>query len=278
MKNILYGLLVYPYKLGEDKMTRKLIMFDIDGTLLDHEKKLPSSTKEAIRSLKEAGHEVAIATGRAPYFIQELRKELEIDSFVCFNGQYVESENEVIYKNPIDKELLTHLSTFSSSREHPLVYMSGEAMRSTIQQHAEIETCFRSLDIGVSNPEMDANYFNEMEIYQTLLFCKEHEESIYRQSMPNLNFVRWHEYSLDVLPMGGSKAMGIEKFMAHKGFEKGEVYAFGDNLNDIEMLQYVEHGVAMGNAPEAVKKVARYVTRDVDQDGIAYGLEMVGLL
>lgn len=259
-------------------MTRKLIMFDIDGTLLDHEKKLPTSTKEAIRSLKEAGHEVAIATGRAPYFIQELRKELEIDSFVCFNGQYVEIDNEVIYKNPIRKELLTHLSSFSLSHEHPLVYMSGEAMKSTIKQHAEIETCFTSLDIGVSHPEMNANYYNEMEIYQTLLFCKEHEELVYRQSMPDLNFVRWHEYSLDVLPMGGSKAMGIEKFMTHKGFAKEEVYAFGDNLNDVEMLQYVGHGVAMGNAPEAVKKFARYVTKDVADDGIAYGLEMVGLL
>lgn len=259
-------------------MTRKLIMFDIDGTLLDHEKKLPTSTKEAIHSLKEAGHEVAIATGRAPYFIQELRKELEIDSFVCFNGQYVEIENEVIYKNPIDRELLAHLTSFSSSREHPLVYMSGEAMKSTIKQHAEIEECFKSLDIGVSHPEMDANYFNDMEIYQTLLFCKEHEESIYRQSMQNLNFVRWHECSLDVLPMGGSKAIGIEKFMEHKGFAKDEVYAFGDNLNDIEMLQYVGHGVAMGNAPKAVKKVARHVTKDVAHDGIAHGLEMVGLL
>ena len=51
-------------------MTKKLIKFDIDGTLLDHEKQLPESTKQAIKELKEAGHEVAIATGRAPYFIR----------------------------------------------------------------------------------------------------------------------------------------------------------------------------------------------------------------
>ena len=70
-------------------MTKKMIMFDIDGTLLDHDKKMPASAKEAVRSLKEAGHEVAIATGRPPYFFKELREELEIDSFVCFNGQYV---------------------------------------------------------------------------------------------------------------------------------------------------------------------------------------------
>ena len=64
-------------------MTKKMVLFDIDGTLLDQEKNLPASTKEAIKSLKEAGHEVAIATGRPPYFFKKLREELEIDS-LCF--------------------------------------------------------------------------------------------------------------------------------------------------------------------------------------------------
>ena len=83
---------------------------------------------------------------------------------------------------------------------------------------------------------------------------------------------------MDVLPIGGSKANGIEKYIEKRGYTKDQVYAFGDYLNDIEMLQYVGHGVAMGNAPDEVKKAARYVTKDVGEDGIAYGLEMVGLL
>ena len=62
------------------------------------------------------------------------------------------------------------------------------------------------------------------------------EESIYIDNLKGLNFIRWHEYSMDVLPLGGSKAMGIEKFIEKKGFTKDQVYAFGDNLNDIEML------------------------------------------
>lgn len=253
-------------------------MFDIDGTLLDHDKKLPISAKEAIRSLKEAGHEVAIATGRAPYFIKDIREELEIDSFVCFNGQYVEIENEIIYKNPIDKELLMHLSDYSITNAHPLVYMGDEFMKSNIGYHSEIEESLTSLNIDTAQIEMNANYYNDTEIYQTLLYCKEHEESFYRNNLGNLNFIRWHEYSMDVLPLGGSKAKGIEKFIEKKGFRKEQVYAFGDNLNDIEMLQYVGHGVAMGNAPEIVKNAARYITKDVSEDGIAHGLEMVGLL
>lgn len=263
---------------GDDKMTRKLIMFDIDGTLLDHDSKIPDSTKEAVHLLKEKGHEVAIATGRAPYFISEIREALGIDSFVCFNGQYVEIDNEVIYKNPIQKEYLMNLYNFSSEREHPLVYMGGEAMKSTVELNSVVKGCFDSINIDTSNLKTNANYFNDMEIYQTLLFCQEHEEYAYYESIKDLNFIRWHENSVDVLPLGGSKAMGIERFMEQSGYSKENVYAFGDNFNDVEMLQFVGHGVAMGNAPEQVKQVARYVTKDVGDHGIAHGLEMVGLI
>ena len=255
-----------------------MILFDIDGTLLDHEKKLPLSAKKAVRSLQEAGHEVGIATGRPPYFFKELREELEIDTFVCFNGQYVEVENEVIYKNSIDQDKLARLLSFSSSHDHPLVFMGAESMKASIDYHEVIADTFATLDVGVTHPKYNANYFNETEIYQVLLYCEEHEEALYRNSMQDLNFVRWHKNAMDVLPLGGSKALGIEKLIEKKGYSKDQVYAFGDYYNDLEMLQYVGHGIAMGNAPEDVKKVARYVTKDVDDNGIAYGLKMVGLL
>ena len=79
----------------------KIVFFDIDGTLLDHEKKLPASTKEAIKQLQDSGVFVAIATGRAPFMFESLREELGIDTFVSFNGQYVVFEGKVVYKNPL---------------------------------------------------------------------------------------------------------------------------------------------------------------------------------
>jgi len=80
---------------------RKIIFFDIDGTLLDHDKKLPASTKKAVQLLKEQGHEVAIATGRAPFMFKDLREELDIQTYISFNGQYIVLNGEVLYKNPV---------------------------------------------------------------------------------------------------------------------------------------------------------------------------------
>lgn len=259
-------------------MTRKrsMIFFDIDGTLLDHNKRLPPSTKEAILALKQAGHEIAFATGRSPFMLKALGDELGIDSFVGFNGQYVTLHGKLIYKNPIATDLIQSLSEYALQNGNPLVYLDHEGMRSSTRRHPRIEESIGSLCF--THPEYGPDYYADREIYQTMLFCTETEEANYKKWEHRLDFVRWHLFSVDVLPSGGSKARGIERMIGVLGIAKEDVFAFGDNLNDIEMLQYAGHSVAMGNSPESVKKVARYVTKDVSQDGIAYGLELVGLL
>ncbi len=254
----------------------KLIFFDIDGTLLDHRKQLPGSAKTAIQTLQRLGHEVALATGRSPFMLQRVADELDIDSYVGFNGQYVVKRGERIYANPFREEELDELSRFAAVSGHPLVYLNEESMRSSMKHHTFVEQCISSLEYPY--PEYDPEYFRGRSIYQAMLFCEEVEEQQYRDRFAGLRFVRWHPYSLDVLPSGGSKANGIAQLIRSMGFEPEEIYAFGDNLNDLEMLQYVGHGIAMGNAPECVKQAAKYVTTDVDRHGIARGLAMVGLL
>lgn len=257
-------------------MDRKMIFFDIDGTLLDHDKKLPLSTRQAVAELQRLGHEVAIATGRGPFMFKEIREELGIDSYISFNGQYVVRQGEVIVTNPIRPELLEQITEAAAARSNPIVYMSHETMKSNSEFHAYIAESISSLK--VNHPELDAGYFRGREIYQCLLFCTIGEEEHYKEHFAELDFIRWHQFSMDVLPHGGSKAKGIEQFIRLAGFDPKDVYAFGDGLNDIEMLKYVENSVAMGNAVDAVKEAAKHVTKDVAEDGIRHGLEMVGLL
>lgn len=257
-------------------MKKKIVFFDIDGTLLDEEKKLPSSTVRAVQELKKAGVYVAIATGRAPFMFANLREQLGIDSFVSFNGQYVVFEGSVIYKHPLHRQKLHELKEEAHKNGHPLVFMNVNEMRASMEDHPYIHVSMESLKF--SHPPFDPLYYENEDIYQALLFCKAEEEQMYVKAYPEFRFVRWHNVSTDVLPTGGSKAEGIRRMIERIGIAQENVYAFGDGLNDIEMLKFVGTGVAMGNAQEEVKKVADFVTKPVGEEGILYGLKQLELI
>ncbi|MCD7033969.1 Cof-type HAD-IIB family hydrolase [Metabacillus sp. GX 13764] len=256
-------------------MKEKVIFFDIDGTLLDFDKKIPASTKKAVQDLKDAGHHVAIATGRAPFMFADLLEELDLNSFVSFNGQYVVFEGDVIYKNPLSTETLEKVLEFSRQSKNPLVFMNHETMMATEENHPYIRESMGTLKF--SHPSADPDFFRSNEIYQTLLFCDIGEEEKYKK-YEDLNFIRWHHLATDILPMGGSKAEGIKKLIARLPFEREDIYAFGDGLNDLEMISFAGTGIAMGNAEEKLKEIADFVTKPVDQNGIAFAVEQLGLV
>lgn len=256
---------------------RSIIFFDIDGTLLTHDKELPLSAKESIFKLKELGHEVAIATGRAPFMFEDLRKELDINTFVSYNGQYVVYRGEVLYTNPLQISSLEKLTAAALQNNHPVVFMDHEDMRANVPEHAYIKESIDTLKINIF-PTHDPHYYKGRELFQTLLFCPEGEEKQYEQVYSDFDFVRWHPVSVDILPSGGSKAKGIEKIVEALDIPKERQYAFGDGLNDMEMLSTIHNSVAMGNAEESVKAVAKYVTKSVEDNGITHGLQMVGLI
>lgn len=255
----------------------KIVFFDVDGTLLDHKKQLPMSTKDAIQQLQRNGVFVAIATGRSPFMFEPLRKELNIDTFVSFNGQYVVFENEVVYRNPLKGPEIKKLhETANHYKQTPIVYMNEETMISSVANNQRVEEALGSLKFP--HPDVKADFYEDQDIYQALLFCTEEEEEHFTSQYKQFRFIRWHQYSTDVVPSSGSKAEGIKRLMEHVGFRLEDVYAFGDGLNDMEMLHEVGHGVAMGNAAEIVKKKANYVTRDVADNGIYFGLKQLKLI
>lgn len=257
-------------------MTKKTIFFDIDGTIYDEDKVVPASTKEAIAELKRRGHNVAIATGRASYMFKELREELGIDSYVTLNGQYVVFEGKVLYRNPLDTEALKDITRFAEKNDHPVAYIDALDMKVNVAEHEYITTSIGSLKLAF--PTHDAEYFLQNEIYQAMIFCPQENQAMYEEAYPGFNFVRWHPLCMDVLPGNGSKANGIAQMIKVLGVSKEDVYAFGDGLNDVEMLSFVGHGIAMGNAEDEVKASASYVTKHVSENGIYEGLKMVGLL
>ncbi|MFD1018005.1 Cof-type HAD-IIB family hydrolase [Thalassobacillus hwangdonensis] len=257
-------------------MHKKIAFFDIDGTLLDHDKKLSQETIDTIKQLQEKGVYCAIATGRAPFMFEPIREKLGIDSFISFNGQYVVFEGEVIYENPLEKEKLEALYKEAARTGHPMVFMNHEEMKASTDDHPFINESLGSLYFD--HPDKDEAFFEKGKIYQSLLFCEGDEIETYRADHEGFDFIRWHQYSCDVLPGGGSKAEGIKKMVEAAGLRIEDSYAFGDGLNDKEMLQEAGTGVAMGNAAPEVKALADYVTDDVAERGLVKAIHEVGLL
>ncbi|MEK4228575.1 Cof-type HAD-IIB family hydrolase [Solibacillus sp. FSL H8-0538] len=245
---------------------KNILFFDVDGTLFNSQKKLPVSAKEAIFKARANGHEIAIATGRAPFMIKQLLKELEIDTYVTFNGQYVVYKGEVIFTDSIPNVELEEIIAYGAERNHPVVFLDDRKMIASVEGNVAIQ---ESLDtLRYPYPEMDAQFYLNSAVYQTLLFIEEHEQQQYETRFPNVEFVRWHAKSCDMLPKGGSKARGIEKILQHISVPIEQVMAFGDGLNDVEMLRAVGIGVAMGNGHSKAKEAADLIAGHVDEDGL----------
>ncbi|MDQ0253886.1 Cof subfamily protein (haloacid dehalogenase superfamily) [Evansella vedderi] len=257
-------------------MDNKVVFLDIDGTILNEDKQIPDSTKESVKLLQEQNINVAIATGRTPQHFQDIMAELNINSYVSFNGSYVVYNGEVIYKRPLNREHLITLEKEAVKREHPMVFLTEKELFANKPDDDAIHESMASLKL--THPPFHATFHHENDIYQALLFVEETESAWYEQHIKQFDFVRWHEKSMDVLPPGGSKAEGIKAMLEKLNIPPKNAIAFGDGLNDLEMLEFVGCGVAMGNAVPEAKEVADMITEHVNHDGIYKGLQHIGLL
>lgn len=260
-------------------MSYKAVFLDIDGTMVPHGKCMSEVTKQAIKRLKEKHLNVIIATGRAPYFAKTIVDQLEVDSMIFFNGNYVLHEGKMIHQAPIEKKVLDKLYIQSEEKEHPLTYLARAEFRVSNTEHPYVKEAFRN--DGVMPEKASALFWKEKDIYQLFLHCELNEEQAYQENIPELYFRRWSQPGMrtcDVNLSNGTKATGIEKILEKIGVAPDEAVAFGDGLNDVEMLSLVGMGVAMGNASKEVQAHANMVTKTVDEDGVKHGLEVLGLL
>ncbi|EKN63783.1 cof family hydrolase [Neobacillus bataviensis LMG 21833] len=257
-------------------MEKSIVFFDIDGTLLNEEKKIPASTKRAVQLLQEKGIHTVIATGRVPNMFYWVQKELNIDSYVSMNGQYVVFEGKEIYSNPIDPDMLQSLSTMTANNGHALAYCSHNDYKVSQRNHPFVEAGFDSLMMPY--PEVDEKYYTHLPIFQGHLYCNPQDVQMYFDKYPDFSFVKWDDNAYDILPNGASKAVGICKMLDILDISVENSYAFGDGLNDLEMLKLVGTGVAMGNAVPEAKAAADIITTSSSADGILNGLIEVGLL
>ena len=274
---------------------QKLVFFDIDGTLVTANNHLPQSTKQAINELKENGHLPIISTGRPPKMFETIAKELEIESYISLNGQYIVLNGKPIFVNPIPTDALEELiaATYDINQRAFLLteddVIGNTFMREMISDSEFLTLVYTHLtDLPdavaielfqrmTEKPLKRVSYEQE-EILSAFIHTDETRDAYYQERFPELHFTRATPHLSEVLMKGAHKGAGIERIVNELGLKMTDTVAFGDSLNDIEMIQTAGIGVAMGNGRQELKDVADFVTTHVEADGIYNGLKKLKLI
>jgi Cof subfamily protein (haloacid dehalogenase superfamily) len=255
----------------------KMIFLDVDGTIFDNQLgKIHDSTIDAIKQLYEKNDTyIIIATGRAPNMIEHLNIiKPYISGYVLLNGQHVRLFDEVVYDTPIDSESIHKLREFAASEQVPLgVVGLNRANVTFIDEHVDIS--FRDYRI---KPFTVGEFAYEFDVYQAWLFGQPDLIDRARTIVPNFQFLNWGNHGCDIIIKGTSKAVGVDVLIKKCNIAKEHTYAIGDANNDIEMIQHVTHGIAMGNATTELKNVSRYITKPIHEDGLYYAFQLTGLI
>lgn len=257
-------------------MTYKIAFFDVDGTITScDDGTIPTSTKEAIRALKDQGIKVVAATGRPLSMCQSIQ-DLGIDTFITANGGYAKHATEVIHKMTMDQQIVQQVYDFARDREHGLSFYTEDYYMNDVRNPQILNALKETLFLH-DYPAFD-EFIYKQEIYLMCLFATDEMTQSYRTHFPHLTFLRWHPYVVNVLQEDVSKSVAIRKVLDYFGLDKTEAIAFGDGENDIDMLEFVGFGVAMGNGNERVQSSADYVTKKSSEDGIEHALKNLGIL
>lgn len=278
-------------------MKRRLVFFDIDGTLWDSHERIPQSTAEAIAGLLSHGHLPIICSGRSKgHIVNPALLKLGFRGIVAACGGHVEYEGKMIYEQLLSKQLTKQVIDASERCRVPIV-LEGTA-KQWISTDGFLHDDFvermyqnlgeRAVPLSGYTEDMQVNKFAGDVIAASDYdgFRKELSEAF--RFIEHVYFPKDGEpkpedpYRLlgvfEAVPPHISKAYGIQKLCEYLGEDPQDALALGDSPNDLEMLHYVGTGIAMGNGSETVKNSADYVTGRVEEGGVYQAMKHFGLL
>ncbi|WP_288233536.1 Cof-type HAD-IIB family hydrolase [uncultured Haemophilus sp.] len=261
----------------------KIVFFDIDYTLyIKDEARIPTSiTEQVLPRLKAKGIIPAIATGRNydgfPQALKPLMNENGFELFVTINGQ----DNFYQGKQISDYRLSVERIQQAVEKLEKLGIAYAFVSRKVLAVSENNEIVWNATSPITKDYIVDPKFYLKGTTVQMLAYYSEEraQEVIDAGILgSDLKAVRWNENAVDILLKDNSKARGIQDIINHFGFSIENAMAFGDGLNDVEMLETVGFGVAMGNAEPELKPLADFVTKDIREDGILYALETLEVI
>lgn len=262
-------------------MEPHLMFFDIDGTLRDDVTGVVSKeTKLAVKKARDNGHIAFLNTGRSFSELDSEIMDVGFDGVVCGCGTYVDFRGQNLLKESIAGKEAEHIVQLLESYKVQAL-LEGQtyfyiSRHTTNKKLLEVKEYF-----GVEVNKKCRFWQDETPEFQKFTVWLNEDsdfDGFMEQIQDRFSYIRRDYDFYEIIPKGYSKATGMKYMADHLGMNEKHTLAIGDSTNDLAMLEYAGISVAMGNSSDTVKKQVDFVTKSVDEEGVAYALEHFGFV
>jgi len=262
----------------------KVAVFDLDGTLLNHDLEISSGNLDAIKKIRELGIKVVIATGRPEQLVKPYMDQLQYtDDLIMYNGSVIGHpfKEKRFFSKALDKKTVKEVIEYCEAfdilymcyTKDMLISKPNFRVEFFEQRNLQLEEKNRSVFKDIGNKE---DIYENYEINKILIIEKDDirfEQVLIRMNeCKNVSIVSSQKGFIDINPLNTSKGDAVRRLTESMKVSKDEIIAFGDQDNDVSMLEYAGFSVAMANASAKAKAAADYITTSNDEDGVAFGL------
>lgn len=260
----------------------RLICIDIDGTLLNDAKEVLPEVKDAVKRQYEKGRKIALVSGRMPFAVEQVEKQLGIDCIkVCNAGTFIIMDGVCVKEEIMSTHVMRQLYTDIAGKHHvPLWIFQGYKWYVTdTDSFVEKETDIIKYHPDVVDPYELAENWDKTGIKPNKFLIAAKEEKIGEiqaelEQSENRTFdvARSSGNYLEIFPKNVDKGKAVVSLCALLNIGTENVVAIGDHELDIPMIETAGIGIAMGNAIQALKEKADFVTLTNNEAGVAHAL------
>ncbi|MGL5963734.1 MAG: Cof-type HAD-IIB family hydrolase [Fusobacteriaceae bacterium] len=256
-------------------MKIKLIATDLDGTLLRNDKTISEKTKKILKNYIAEDGKLIITTGRAYFGTKWIADELDIKGIVItYNGAriYDREKDEIIYHKVIEESVVKKIIEISREKKVHLNLYQDDDWFVESKKSKEAERYTKAC--GKEAVEKPFHEFKNYEMTKALFIGEKENLDLVRYELvkrlgDSIYITSSHSTFLEILNKDVNKGAALKKIAQYYGIDREKIAAFGDEMNDKEMLEYAGYGVAMKNANPELKRYARYETLSNEEDGVA---------
>lgn len=263
-------------------MTYKMIVLDLDDTLLRDDHTISPRTKEALMAAQKNGVKVVLASGRPTYAMWELAAELHLADYgsfiLSFNGGKItdcQTKRDVL-SCTLSPETVHHLFDVSKREDvHILTYVGDNIITDETSEYIEIEANLTGMPLVIAD---DFKQAISVPVVKTMMLDNPEklvlvEKKLQKEFDGKLSIARSKPFFLEITENGIDKGKSLAKLISHLDIKQEEVIAIGDGHNDVTMIEFAGLGVAMDNADDDIKAKADYITDSNMNDGVAKVVE-----